>query len=94
MSHEVGVEVSVGTGIELVEFGVKLNYQFTYSSSSSYTEFSEQTVTDEINVPKKNATALFSKHIWMKGVSFDESEVISEIQFVANDELHFSGYNL
>lgn len=67
MQQEVGVEVTSSSGIELVEFGTKLNCQFTYSSSSSYTKFTEQMVKETINVPAKNATALFSKHIRIKG---------------------------
>ncbi|KAM0175891.1 hypothetical protein ACHAPF_005254 [Botrytis cinerea] len=91
MEHSIGVEVSASSGIGLVEFSVNLNYQFTYNSSSSFTEFRESEVIEKINIPPRNATVLFSKHIWIKGVRADSSQVISQVEITANDELHFSG---
>lgn len=94
MTHSVGVEVSASAGIGIVETSVSLNYQFTQTSSSSFTEFTEKEVTEEFEVPPYHATVLFSKHIWIRGERADGSHVMVQIEIAANDDVHFSGCNL
>ncbi|RYP75976.1 hypothetical protein DL771_002048 [Monosporascus sp. 5C6A] len=94
MTNSVGLEVSASYGIELANTSISLNYQFTQSSSTSFTEFSEKTVTETIDVPAHNATVLFSKHIWMKGARADGAVVIHSMEIVANDDVYYAGCEL
>ncbi|TGO71707.1 hypothetical protein BELL_0540g00070 [Botrytis elliptica] len=91
MSHSVGVEISASHGFKLVEVNVTLNYQFTTSSSSSLTEFTESEVTERFEVPAKSVTVLFTKHMFLKGKRMDGSTVINQAEAIANDDLHFGG---
>lgn len=93
MVNSFGVEVTVEGGIKAVSYSVSLNYQFTYTTSSSYTEFSEKQVEEKIIVPGHYAKALCSKHIWLKGKRRDGSE-LSQLEVTANDDIHFTGCNL
>lgn len=91
MSHSVGVDISASFGIKLVNFDISLNYQFTYASSTSFTEYSEKTVTESFDVGSHYAKVLFSKHIWLEAMRADGSSVIRQVEFAASDDVHFSG---
>lgn len=94
MTHSAGVEVSATAGIGLVESSIKLNYQFTDTNSRSFTEYTEQEVTQKFEVPPKHVTVLFSKHVWLKVTRGDGSEELSQIEMAANADVHFSGCSL
>ncbi|POR37266.1 DUF946 domain-containing protein [Tolypocladium paradoxum] len=94
MTHSAGVEVSASGGIGFANFGISLNYQFTYQNSHSFTEYSEKSVTERFEVPAHHATVLFSKHIWLKATRSDGSHVLVQIEITANDDVYFSGCEL
>ncbi|CAD6442948.1 f17e9c1e-9e17-452f-9682-3d312176324e [Sclerotinia trifoliorum] len=94
MSHSVGVEISATAGIGCIESSIKLNYQFTSTTSSSFTEYKEQEVTEKFEVPAKHATVLFSKHVKItasRGSVPQYAEILGEVEMTANDDVHFSG---
>ncbi|KAF5879449.1 putative duf946 domain-containing protein [Botrytis fragariae] len=91
MTHSAGVQISAASGIGCVEYSVSLNYQFTSESSSSFTEFSESTVTEKFEVPGKNAKVLFSKHIWITASRADGGQILKQLEVVANDDMYFAG---
>jgi hypothetical protein len=94
MTNTCGVDVSASYGVGCASGQVSLNYQFTMTSSASFTEFSEKTVTETIDVKPHNATVLFSKHIWIKGSRADGLVVINSMEIVANDDVYYSGCEL
>lgn len=94
MTHSVGVEVSASGGFKLAEWSVTLNYQFTSSTSSSFNDFTENEVTQTIDVKPKTCTVLFIKHIYVRGARDDGSEIMNEIEIAANNDVHFSGCDL
>ncbi|KAF7941039.1 hypothetical protein EAE99_000676 [Botrytis elliptica] len=95
MTHSAGVEdrrsltfnilVSASAGIGCASFSVSLNYQFTYQSNSSSTEYKK------FEVPGKNATVLFSKHIWITAARTNNGPIMEQIELVANDDVYFAG---
>ncbi|KAF7944021.1 hypothetical protein EAE96_010431 [Botrytis aclada] len=89
MTHSVGIEISATHGFKLAEVNVTLNYQFTSTTSSSFTDFTETEVTERFEVPAKNVTVLFSKHLFLKGKRMDGSTVITQAEIVANNDVHF-----
>ncbi|KAI0547967.1 putative vacuolar protein sorting-associated protein [Xylaria curta] len=94
MTHSVGVEISATYGIKLSSVSVTLNYQFTYSSSTSLTEYSEREVTEKFDVPAHTASVLFTKHIWIKASRLDSPIVLHQMELASNDDFYFSGCNL
>ncbi|KAI9163849.1 hypothetical protein HJFPF1_05477 [Paramyrothecium foliicola] len=91
MSHSAGIEVSSTFGIKGAEFSVTLNYQFTYTTSTSLTEFFEREVTEKFDVPAHSATVLFSKHVWIKASRLDSPVVLHQMEMTANDDVYFKG---
>lgn len=94
MTHSAGVEISAKQGIGLASYSVSLNYQFTYSSSSSFSEYEEREITEGFTVPPYHATVAFGKHILMKSTRADGSTITAQIDFNANDDLRLSGVPL
>lgn len=94
MTNSVGVDVSASFGIVLAEISTSLNYQFTYSSSSSFTEYSEKKVTESFRVDPYYAKVLFSKHIWIKCSRYDTSVILHQMEIAANDDIFFTGCNM
>lgn len=94
MTHSVGVEVSASGGFKLAEWSVTVNYQFTSSMSSSFNDFTENEITQTIDVKPKTCTVLFIKHIYVRGARDDGSEIMNEIEIAANNDVHFSGCDL
>ncbi|EQL02407.1 Vacuolar protein sorting-associated protein 62 [Ophiocordyceps sinensis CO18] len=93
MVNSVGVEITAEAGIKAVSYSVSLNYQFTYSTSSSFTEYSEKQVEEKLSIPAHEAVVLFTKHLWVTGQRADGSQ-LSRIEVVANDDVHFGGCKL
>lgn len=73
---------------------VSLNYQFTSTTSSSFTEYEETTRTQEYTVPAYEATIFLSKRIWIQATRADGSIVLREINFNANEDIHLIGVRL
>lgn len=93
-SHSAGVSVSSSFGVLGASFDVSLNYQFSYQQNSSYTEYEVHTREVEFTVGPYSATVVFAKHIWLKSTRSDESWVLGEVEFDANEELHLKGVSL
>ncbi|KFG84642.1 putative vacuolar protein sorting-associated protein [Metarhizium anisopliae] len=94
MTHTVGVEISATYGIKLSSVSVTLNYQFTHTSSTSLTEYSEREVTETINVPKHSASVLFTKHVWIKVYRLDSPVVLRQMEMTANDDFRMGSCTL
>ncbi|KAL8711387.1 MAG: hypothetical protein Q9220_004285 [cf. Caloplaca sp. 1 TL-2023] len=94
MTNSVGVDISATYGIKAVESTVTLNYQFTHSSSATFTEYSEREVTETFEVPAHTAKVLFTKHVWVKGSRSDGSVVMNQLEFTNADEVYYSGCNV
>ncbi|KAH8423660.1 uncharacterized protein LDX57_001419 [Aspergillus melleus] len=93
LAQSTGIELSASGGVG-VKLGIKLNYQFTHRTSSTYSEYSEKEITTEILVPAYHATVLFSKRILIKGQRADGSAITGQLDFTANDDVHLSGVDL
>ncbi|CZT51857.1 uncharacterized protein RSE6_13065 [Rhynchosporium secalis] len=93
-THTVGVEISASGGIGLFESSVSLNYQFTYSNSSTFTEFTQTEITQEFDVGPFYAKVLFSKHVWIKGTRSSGSIVINATEITASDDYIIKGCSL
>lgn len=94
MTHSVGVEISASYGVGLASGSVSLNYQFTYNTSSSYTEYSEKEVTESFSVPGYYVKVLLSKHVWIKGSRSDGSVVLNQMEIIATNETYLTGCEL
>ncbi|THV48391.1 hypothetical protein BGAL_0251g00010 [Botrytis galanthina] len=94
MEHQVGISITASHGFKLAEMSVTLNYQFTHTQSTSFTEFTETEITQRFEVPPKTCTVLFSKHVYMKGTMNNGGTILSEIEAVANEDVHLGGCNL
>jgi hypothetical protein len=94
MEHTVGISITASHGFKFAEMSVTLNYQFTHTRSTSFTEFTETEVVESFEVPAKTCTVLFSKHIYLKGSMNNGGTVMNQIEAVANDDVHFSGCKL
>ncbi|KAF7934709.1 uncharacterized protein EAE98_002754 [Botrytis deweyae] len=93
MVHSAGVSVSASYGIKGFESSVTLNYQFTQTTSKSFTEYQEGETTESFVVPGKTVKVLFSKHIWLKAKAGDGT-MASQVEMVANNDIHFGGCDL
>jgi hypothetical protein len=93
MVHSAGVSISASYGIKGFESNVTLNYQFTQTTSRSFTEYQESETTEQFVVPPKTVTVLFSKHIWLKAKAGDGT-VADQVEITANNDVHFGGCKL
>ncbi|KAF7917876.1 uncharacterized protein EAE98_009904 [Botrytis deweyae] len=94
MTNTVGIEVSASGGFKLAEWSVTLNYQFTSSTSSSFTEFTENEVVQRYDVNPKTCTVMFVKHIYVRGARDAGSTILNEIKIAASNDVHLSGCGL
>lgn len=94
MTHSAGVAISASYGIKGFGMDVTLNYQFTSTTSSSFTEYEETSRTQQYTVPAYEATIFLSKRIWIQATRADGSIVLREINFNANDDIHLIGVSL
>ncbi|PYI01572.1 hypothetical protein BO78DRAFT_464565 [Aspergillus sclerotiicarbonarius CBS 121057] len=92
-AHSTGVELSAKTGV-VTKLKVVLNYQFTYTTSSTNSEYREEEVTTEIVVPAYHASVMFSKRILIKGKRADGSAITGQVDFNANDDVYMRGVDL
>jgi hypothetical protein len=86
-SHSAGVDISASAGIFGASFNIGLSYQFTYQESYSFTEYQRTTKELTLTVSPYTAIVAFIRHLSMKATRSDESWVLHEILFNANDEI-------
>ncbi|TGO20036.1 hypothetical protein BTUL_0001g00430 [Botrytis tulipae] len=94
MEHQVGISITASHGFKLAEMSVTLNYQFTHTQSTSFTEFTETEIMQRFEVLPHTCTVLFSKHVYMKGTMNNGGTILSEIEAVANEDVHLGGCKL
>jgi hypothetical protein len=94
MTNSAGVSVTGSYGIKGFGMEVSLNYQFTSTESSSYTEYSESSREQGFTVPPYHATVFLVRHVWLKASRSDGSGVLREIGFNANDDIQLVGVDL
>ncbi|PQE07811.1 duf946 domain-containing protein [Rutstroemia sp. NJR-2017a WRK4] len=83
MSHSAGVAISASYGIKGFGMDISLNYQFTSTTSSSFTEYEET-----------SPSIYLIKRIWVQATRADGSIVLREINFNANEDIHLVGVSL
>lgn len=94
MTHTVGLTVTASTGIKLSSYEVSLNYQFTYNSSSTFTEYAEKEMTEKVVVPEYYTKVLLSRHVWIKGSRDNGSVVLNQMEIVATDSVYYIGCDM
>ncbi|KAK5991981.1 hypothetical protein PT974_05377 [Cladobotryum mycophilum] len=91
ITHSAGISVSASAGIGFVNFDVSLNYQFTHSSSTSFTEYTEKVEAEDFVVPAYHATVLFTKRVWLRAARMDGTIVMVSISLDSYDEKYYVG---
>ncbi|KAL2129179.1 hypothetical protein VTI74DRAFT_8107 [Chaetomium olivicolor] len=86
-SHTAGVTISSEVGYGLAKWSVSLNYQFSFSQSSSVEEMEERTMTKTITVAPQTVAIAWGKRITITGVRADGSRIQDERAFNASDEI-------
>ncbi|PQE26605.1 DUF946 domain-containing protein [Rutstroemia sp. NJR-2017a BBW] len=94
MTHSAGVAISASYGIKGFGMDISLNYQFTSTSSSSFTEYEETLRTQSYTVPAYTASIYLIKRIWVQATRADGSIVLREINFNADEDIHLVGVSL
>ncbi|TGO66784.1 hypothetical protein BOTNAR_0054g00230 [Botryotinia narcissicola] len=94
MTHSASVSISSSFGVKGFGMDVSLNYQFTLTDSTSFTEYEENSRTQKSTVPPYEATIFLSKRIWIQATRADGSIVLREINFNANEDIHLIGVSL
>jgi hypothetical protein len=94
MTHSAGVSISASYGIKGFGMDISLNYQFTLTTSSSFTEYEETSRTQGFTVPAYQATICLTKRIWVQATRANGSIVLREINFNANEDIHLVGVPL
>ncbi|WP_164985824.1 Vps62-related protein [Bosea sp. Tri-44] len=78
-NHEVGISISYETGVSFGGVGSKvkgtLSYKFGYSTSTSVTNFQQNTVKLKLKTPGKHAAAMWAPHTMFKMLRADGSMV-------------------
>ncbi|KAK5995074.1 hypothetical protein PT974_03467 [Cladobotryum mycophilum] len=93
MEHSVGVSMTASGGIGLVDYEVSLNYQFTYSTSTTFSEYTGFVKKEEFTVPEHYVTVMFCKLIRVRG-TLPDGTVIHQGDNLASGEFHLSGANI
>jgi hypothetical protein len=79
-AHSTGIKVSAGWGVA-VKFNVELNYQFTYTTSSSRALLESRTVNRTLSTPPQHAAAMWVQHFTFRAVRADGSSIGHELPF-------------
>ncbi|KAJ3494876.1 hypothetical protein NLG97_g3792 [Lecanicillium saksenae] len=90
MEHQTGISVTASGGIKLVQFEVNLSYQFTYSTSSTYNEFTNYEREEKFDVPAHYVTVMFCKRVRIQA-SYVNGTSISSADTLVSGEFHLSG---
>ncbi|KAH9865146.1 hypothetical protein IAQ61_009093 [Plenodomus lingam] len=87
-SHSAGIKITSGAGISVGVFNAsgsyELNYQFTYTSSTSRELLSSKTVTRNLKTPPGKACALWVRHFVFRSVRADGSNIGYDLPFDVN----------
>ncbi|CAE7007426.1 hypothetical protein P3342_002718 [Pyrenophora teres f. teres] len=94
MSHSAGVEISASVGIKGFGASMSLNYQFSYKSSVSLTEYEEATREQGFTVPPYHATVFLTKQVWIKARRDDGSVTLHELGYNSDEDIHLVGIDL
>ncbi|PQE19284.1 duf946 domain-containing protein [Rutstroemia sp. NJR-2017a BVV2] len=94
MTHSAGVAISASYGIKGFGMDISLNYQFTSTASTSFTEYEETSRTQSYTVPAYTASIYLIKRIWIQATRADGSIVLRETNFNANEDIHLVGVSL
>ncbi|KAH8881137.1 hypothetical protein GQ53DRAFT_888842 [Thozetella sp. PMI_491] len=94
MTESAGVSISSSFGIKGFGLDMSLNYQFSTTSSSSYTEYEEVTQTKEFTVPAYSATVVLAKRIRIKATRSDGTIELRELHFMKNEDITLVGVSL
>ncbi|KAK5996551.1 hypothetical protein PT974_01886 [Cladobotryum mycophilum] len=93
MEHTTGISLSASYGTSLASFSVSLNYQFTHSSSSSFTEYHVSKKKEDFAVPPNYATVLYCKLFRMQ-VAMRDGAVVHQSESLSSGELRLAGVAL
>lgn len=86
-AHSAGVKISAEGGV-VTKFKVELNYQFTYTSSSSTSVLRSDAVLRTLLTPPGCAAALWSATYTFRAVRADGSMIGRDLTFDANSFAH------
>ncbi|MFM2371919.1 MAG: hypothetical protein RIS85_1641 [Pseudomonadota bacterium] len=86
-AHSVGIKFGYETGA-VTKFKVELNYQFTYTTSSSTANLQSATVTRSLNTPAGVAAALWTATYKFKVIRADGALIGRDLTFDVNSVAH------
>jgi hypothetical protein len=87
-SHSAGIKISAEGGVTAIKFKVELNYQFTYTSSSSTAVLKSDAVQRTLTTPPAHAAALWSANYTFRAVRADGSAIGRDLSFDADSFAH------
>ncbi|KXX77964.1 hypothetical protein MMYC01_207928 [Madurella mycetomatis] len=85
--HQTGIKISSEVGYGLSKWSISLNYQFTFSQTSSVEEVQERTMTKTITVAPRTVAIAWGKRVTIQGVRSDGSRISGEISFNVSEEV-------
>lgn len=86
-SHTTGVTISSEVGYGLSKWSVSLNYQFSLSTTSSFEEVQERTMSKTLTVAPHTVAIAWAKRVTIQGVRADGSRIGVETTFNASEEI-------
>ncbi|KAK4041406.1 hypothetical protein C8A01DRAFT_14838 [Parachaetomium inaequale] len=86
-TNSTGVEISSEVGYGLSKWSVSLNYQFSFSQTSSIEEVQERTMSKTITVAPHTVAIAWGKRVVIQGVRSDGSRIEGEVSFNASEEV-------
>jgi hypothetical protein len=86
-SHSAGIKISAEWGVG-TKWKVELNYQFTYTTSSSTAVLKSDAVQRTLVTPAAHAAALWSANYTFRAVRADGSGIGRDLSFDANSFAH------
>jgi hypothetical protein len=86
-TNTAGITISSEVGYGLAKWSVSLNYQFSLSTSSSFEEVQERTMTKTITVAPHTVAIAWAKRVIIQGVRSDGSRIADETSFNASEEI-------
>jgi hypothetical protein len=86
-TNSTSVEISSEVGYGLSKWSVSLNYQFSFSQTSSIEEVQERTMSKTITVAPHTVAIAWGKRVVIQGVRADGSRIEGEVSFNASEEV-------
>ncbi len=87
VEHSAGVTISSEVGYGLSKWSVSLNYQFSFSQTSSIEEVQERTISKTITVAPHTVAIAWGKRVVILGIRSDGSRIEAEVMFNASEEV-------